>query len=330
MSNVITLSRSFGKLVSFGKEVLGKEGHKLFFPPEDCLPLDEKRITNLIQKFNIDAIVVGAERITPNILDTLGSRKIVAKHGAGLDNIDIRYATKSNIAVTFTPEANVQAVAELTVGLILCIARRIPKACFSMKNGDWEYFMGKEIYGKIIGVIGTGKIGKAVIQKLSGMNVNILVYDIVTSKEISSLQNVKYVDLKEIFTNSDFITLHVPLTQNTYRMIGENEFKLMKASSYFINTSRGSIVDELALYKFLSSKKIAGAALDVWENEPPKSISAKLVKLDNVIPTPHIGAYTEEAIYRMGHQCAMSIIDFFNNKKPKYLANPDVWKNLGY
>lgn len=326
MVNVISLARSFGKLVPVGEEVLEKGGHKLFFPPEDYIPLDENKIITLLKKFDIEAIVVGAEKITPDILDTLGPHKIVAKHGAGLDNIDIKYATKGNIVVTFTPEANVQAVAELTIGLIFSIARKIPMAYSSMKNEDWKCFMGKEVYRKTIGIIGTGKIGRAVLQKLSGMGVAILVYDIVLSEEISSLPNVRYVDLEELFTCSDFVTIHVPLTKDTHRMIGEKEFKLMKPSSFLINTSRGGVVDEKILFKLLSLNKIAGAAIDVWENEPPKSISAKLAKLENVIPTPHIGAYTEEAIYRMGYQCAMSIIDFFDGKRPEYLANPEVWR----
>lgn len=328
MVNVISLARSFGKLNPVGKEVLEKAGHKLYFLPEEYSPLDENKITALIRKLGISAIVVGAKKITPDIMSALGQNKIVAKHGAGLDNIDIEYATQNNIAVTFTPEANVQAVAELTIGLIFSIARKIPLACSSMKNGYWQCFLGKEVYGKTIGVVGTGKIGKAVLKKLSGMDVDIIVFDTVPSKEVSSLPNVRYVDLEELLANSDFITLHVPLTKDTYRMIGEKELKFMKPSSFLINTSRGGVVDERVLFKFLSAKKISGAALDVWENEPPESISAELLKLENVIPTPHIGAYTEEAINRMGYQCAMSIVDFFNGKKPEYFANPEIWSNF--
>jgi len=327
MVDVISLARTFGKLDPIGKTVLEEGGHKLHFPPEECSPLDEKKIIALIRELKISAIVVGATKITRGIMSALGSNKIVAKHGVGLDNIDIEYATQNNIAVTFTPEANVQAVAELTIGLIFSIARKIPLAFSSMKDGDWQCFMGKEVYGKTIGVIGTGKIGKAVLKKLSGMDVDTIVFDVVPSKEVSNLPNVRYVDLEELLANSDFVTLHVPLTKDTHRMIGEKELKFMKPSSCLINTSRGGIVDERVLFKFLSEKKISGAALDVWENEPPESISLEISKLGNVIPTPHIGAYTEEAINRMGYQCAMSIVDFFNDKKPEYLTNPEIWSN---
>lgn len=326
MSKILSLARSFGRSVSIGREILEKEGHELYFPTNDYLPLNEANIIALIKKLKIEAIVVGAEKITPRILDALGSFKIVSKHGAGLDNIDVEYATKKNIAVTFTPAANVQSVAELAVGLMFCIARKIPGAFTSLKSGRWEVFMGKEIFMKTIGVIGTGKIGSSFIQKLQGMHVNILAYDVIESEELKKIFNVKYLSLKELLVNSDFITLHVPLTKNTYRLIGANELKLMKSSAFLINTSRGEVIDESALYDFLSSNKIAGAALDVWQNEPPKLLSEKLVKLDNVLPTPHIGAHTEDAIYRMGYQCAISIVDFFNNKKPENLANPNIWE----
>ncbi len=327
MSKILSLARSFGKTVSIGKELLEKEGHKLYFPTDDCLPLNEKNIIALIKKLKIEGIVVGADKITHGILDALGSSKIVAKHGAGLDNIDIEYATKKNIAVTFTPEANVQSVAELAVGLMLCILRKIPKAFTSLKSGKWEVLMGREIYMKTIGVIGTGKIGSAVIQKLQGMGVNILAYDVIKSEQLNEMRNIKYVSLEELLASSDLITLHIPLNKNTCRLIGEKELGLMKPSAFLINTSRGEVINESALYKFLSSNKIAGAALDVWEHEPPKLLSEKLVKLDNVLPTPHIGAHTMDAVYRMGYQCAMSIVDYFNNKKPENLVNQNIWED---
>ena len=148
MVNVISLARTFGKQDPIGKIILEKEGHKLYFTPEEQTPLDDKRISALIKELKISAIVVGATKITPDIISALGPDKIIAKHGVGLDNIDVEYATQKNTAVTFTPEANVQAVAELTIGLIFSIARKIPLAFVSMKDGKWQTFMGKEVNGK--------------------------------------------------------------------------------------------------------------------------------------------------------------------------------------
>lgn len=188
MANVLSIARSFGKLSSIGKELLKESNHRLFFPPEDYFPLDEKKISNLVEKLEIEAIVVGADKIKHKVLDSGNLIKIIAKHGAGLDNIDVDYATSKNIAVTYTPEANVHAVAELTISLIFSIARKIPEAFNSMKTGNWKTFLGHEIYNKIIGVVGTGKIGRAVIEKLSGMNVSILAYDVIHSPDVENYQ----------------------------------------------------------------------------------------------------------------------------------------------
>lgn len=326
MRRVLTLSRSFGKFVPVGKEILQKNGYRLIFPPEDLNLHDEKSVSDLIKESNFDAVIAGATKVTPMIIDACKMLRIISKHGVGVDNIDVNYATQKNVVVTYSPNSNIESVAELTVGLILNLSRKISESCLSLKSGKWEVLLGQEVLGKTIGIIGTGKIGKAVIKKLGCFSVKIFANDIFKDQEIENLKYVKYADINDIFSNSDYISLHLPLNKSTYKLVGEDKLNLMKPSAYLINTSRGAIIDEEALYGVLASKRIAGAALDVWESEPPTLMSKKLVKLDNVLATPHIGAYTREALYCTGFECASAIVDFFNGKKPKYLVNPGILK----
>jgi len=328
MIKVLTLSRSFGKFIPIGKEILQKNGFRLIFPPEDLNLQDEKSVSDLIKKSNFDAIIAGATKVTPMIIDACKMLRIISKHGVGVDNIDVNYATQKNVAITYSPNSNIESVAELTVGLILNLSRKISESCLSLKSGKWEILLGQEILGKTIGIIGTGKIGKSVIKKLGCFSVKILANDIVKDREIEKLKYIKFVGINDIFSNSDYVSLHIPLSEGTYKLVGEDKLNLMKPSAYLINTSRGAIVDEKALYDVLASKRIAGAALDVWGSEPPALVSKKIAKLDNVLPTPHIGAYTKEALYCTGFECATAIVDFFNNKKPKYLINPEILKAL--
>ena len=327
MATIVSLARSFGKLIPVGRELLERNGHCVVFPSDDDLPLNENKVVNLLRRQRADGVVVGAEPVTREILDGADTLRIIAKHGAGLDNIDVEYATRKGVAVVYTPDANVEAVAELTLGLIFSISRLIPCAYLSMKSGRWETFLGQEINRKVIGVLGTGKIGKAVISKLSGLNVKVVAHDLVQDQEVSRLPYVEYVDLRKLFTESDYLTIHVPLTSATRGLVSAEKLALMKPNSFIINTSRGEVIDEKALFDALKQKRIAGAAIDVWQTEPPRGLSAELASLDNVIPTPHMGAYTREALYRMGHECATGIVEFFEGRKPRNLANPEVWKD---
>ncbi len=324
MKTVLSFARTFGKVVEIGKTLLEESGYKLIFPQVSEI-LNEEKIIELINDNNVEAIIVGTQQITKKIINNCSNLKIIAKHGIGIDNIDIDAATKKGIVVTFAPGANTNAVAELAFGLIMAISRNIYNACLSLKLEKWETFLGQEIDGKTIGILGTGRIGKEVIRKLSGFSTKIIVFDINKDKELIDLFKVEYVSLKKLLSNSDYISIHIPLTDKTINIIDYKEINLMKKSAFLINTSRGGIVNEESLYDSLVKWKIAGAALDVWSKEPPTEISAKLASLENVLCTPHIGAYTLEALYQMGHVCAKSIIDFFSNKEPEYIANPKVF-----
>jgi D-3-phosphoglycerate dehydrogenase len=289
--------------------------------------MNEKELLRIIGE--IDGIVVGTDKITRQIIESGSNLKIIAKHGVGLDNIDLKAATENDVVVTYVPHANAESVADLTIGLILSIARRIPMAHFSTKQGKWEApkFLGTEVYGKTLGIIGLGEIGYRVAKRAMGFNMRILAYDPYVSQERANEVSARLVDIETVLKEADFVTLHAQLTDKTRGMIGKRELSLMKKTAYLINTARGALVDEKALYEALKNKEIAGAALDVYSEEPP-SEGFPFFKLDNIIVTPHIAAYTIEAMIRMDYTVAEDIARFFRGEKPLYIANPEVLQKI--
>ncbi|RLI33305.1 3-phosphoglycerate dehydrogenase [Candidatus Bathyarchaeota archaeon] len=232
--------------------------------------------------------------------------------GVGLDNVDVEAARQLGIQVENTPEATVSSVAELTIGLMLAVARSIPEADRTVKAGGWskEKFMGSLLKGKTLGVIGLGRIGCEVARIARAMGMRVLFYDVLDrSREAREIGCEPLESLEKLLSESDVITVHVPLTAETRRMIGRRELSLMKPGAILINTSRGAVVDEQALLEFLREGRLAGAGLDVFEEEPPRSL--ELVKLPNVVCTPHIGAQTMEAQREASLLAARKILRFF-------------------
>lgn len=243
-----------------------------------------------------DVLVVrGATKVTKEIIGAGRKLKIIARAGVGLDNINVQAASARNIELINAPEAPTIAVAELVIGLMLAWTRRLPRADASMKQGRWEkaQLAGSELRGKTLGIVGTGKIGRAVGYRAKSFLMNLLAFDVAQSAEFSERAGARYVDLDGLLRESDFITLHVPLTPQTRHMMDGRELELMKSTAVLINTSRGGVIDEAELVEVLKKGKIAGACLDVFEREPPKD--SPLLKLPNVVLTPHIGASTVEA-----------------------------------
>jgi D-3-phosphoglycerate dehydrogenase len=240
-------------------------------------------------------IVRSRTKVTKEVMEAGKRLKIVGRAGAGLDNIDVVSAEKKGLKVLNTPEAPAEAVAELTLGLILCLARSIPNADKAMKEGKWikKELVGSELKGKTLGTIGLGNIGERVARLTHMFGMKILITKR-TPPDTSLLKELeaRFVSLSELLELSDMVTIHIPYTSQTHHMIGEKELQKMKKSAYLINTSRGAIVDEKALLNALQTGKIGGAALDVYEAEPPADWS--LMRLPNVVCTPHIGAQTEE------------------------------------
>ncbi len=276
--------------------------------------LTENQLLEIIADY--DAIVVRSKtHITKKVMDAAEKLMIVGRAGTGVDNIDVKYATKKKIYVMNTPAANSVSVAEHTIGLMLALLRNISKADSSMKQGKWEKksLKGNELYEKNLGLIGLGRIGSLVAERLSAFGMKILVYDPYVNEEIAKKNNAVLINnLPELLKESDIISIHVPLTPKTKDLIGKNEFAMMKKSAIIINCARGGIINENALHKALNTGKIAGAALDVYENEPP--VASPLLKLENILITPHLGASTQEAQDRAGVQLATQIINAFKGK----------------
>ena len=256
--------------------------------------LDREELLQTVGQY--DALVVRSRtKVDREVLDRGTGLKLVARPGTGLDNIDVEYAKSKGIAVVNSPESLVEAVAEHVILLLLALSRRLPAADASMKAHRWEKssFMGRELKGKVLGIVGLGRIGKRIAEIARSMHMSILIYDVITIPEevIASLQ-AKVVTLDELLGTSDYVTMHVPLTNETTHMISEKRLAEMKQGAYIVNTSRGGVVDESALVSALASGHLAGAALDVFETEPP---AGAILDAPNIILTPHIGGQTEDA-----------------------------------
>jgi D-3-phosphoglycerate dehydrogenase len=270
----------------------------------DYLP--EISINELISKVSeYDVIVVRSRtKITQEVIQNAKKTKIIARVGVGLDNIDTKAAEKHNIEVINAGEASITAVSELVVGLMLSLSRNIPIANYETKKGNWikKNLMGTELKGKYLGIIGLGKIGRNVARLARGLRMNLIGYDIVPIDK-NFVQEVSLItaDLKTLLESSDYITCHVPLTEQTKYLINKETISNIKNTAFIINTSRGEIIEENSLIEALRNKKIAGAALDVFEVEPPNN--KELLDLPNLICTPHIGAQTKE-----GQELASTVI----------------------
>lgn len=265
------------------------------------------------------------DRVDAKMLDAVGPQlKIVANYAAGYDNIDLAAAKRRNVIVTNTPDVLTEAVAEHTVGLILGIARRIAEADRFTRAGKytgWEpdLLLGTELQGKVLGVVGCGRIGLEVARKMNfGFRMEILYYDKAPREDAEQQCGANPVSLAKLLKQSDVVSIHLPLLPSTRHLIGAKELKMMKNTAYLVNTARGAIIDERALVKALKGKRIQGAALDVFENEP--KLAPGLAKLTNVILTPHIASATLETRERMAEMAAQNIIAVFSGKTPPNLV----------
>jgi D-3-phosphoglycerate dehydrogenase len=262
-------------------------------------------LSNIIGSY--DAMIVrSATKVEGDLLDNAKKLRVIGRAGEGLDNVDYEKAKALGISLVNTPHVSFVSVAELTIGYILALARNIVQGTTSLRQGNWEKeeLMGIEVSGKTLGVIGCGYIGKDVERLAIALGMQVI--------PVEECVSDRFVSLGEMLPKADFITIHVPLTPRTHHMISVREFELMKRGAMLIDCSRGGVVDQEALYRAIVSGKVAGAALDVFEEEPPKN--SKLLTLNNVIATPHMGAQTREAQLRASIQIADAVIDALEKK----------------
>ena len=282
-----------------GIKILKNSGLTVDYFPE----ISSEDLKSKVSEYNV-IVVRSRTKITKEIIQKASNTKIIARVGVGLDNIDTEESKKYNIEVINAGEASITAVSELVIGLMLSLSRNIPIANYETKNSNWikKNLIGTELKGKYIGIIGLGKIGRNVARLARGLRMNLIGYDIIPIDK-SFVQEVSLIttDLKTLLESSDFVTCHVPFTAETKYLINKNTIAFMKNSAFIINTSRGEIIEEASLIEALKSKSIAGAALDVFEEEPPKN--KELLSLSNLICTPHIGAQTKE-----GQELASTVI----------------------
>ncbi len=313
----MVLARTFGKYSKEPLELLQNNGFEI--------ERREKVDADGLKDF--EAVIVGVQRITREMLQN-SSVKIIAKHGVGVDNIDLEAATELEIPVTVTPNANAVSVAELTIGFIFALSKKLIDLHNDLyQKRQFVSNVGLELHGKTLGIVGFGSIGKEVAKRALCLGMRVLVYDPYAEESILRELGVERAELDELLRQSDFVSLHVPLNESTRHLIDREKISLMKKTAYLINTARGGVVDEKALAEALKNGQIAGAALDVFDVEPLPPDSP-FFDCPNVIMTPHVGAHTYEAILRMNMMAAESILDFFNGKIPKYVVNRDVIAKL--
>jgi D-3-phosphoglycerate dehydrogenase / 2-oxoglutarate reductase len=317
-------ARSFRKMQGEHWRVLQEAGYEIVTPEQDQ-PLKEAEMISIIG--DVDAALVGNDAVTERVIAAAPRLKVVSKHGVGVDNVDVPAATRAGVIVTNTPGANQVAVAEMAVALIMALTRKLAYHDTLVKSGGWSRIIGTEIAGKTVGLVGLGRIGKEVVLRLEGFLVKFLAYDVYQDNTFAAEHAVRFVTLDELLAGSDIVTLHAVLTVDTQSLIGEKELALMKPGAYLVNTARGGLIDEQALYRALSENRLAGAGLDVFADEPPKN--SPLLQLgDKVLLAPHLGAQTTETVLRMGRMAAENIVQVLRGEKPLGLVNPEAYSNV--
>lgn len=315
-----------------GEELLAREGQIVFPKPQN--------IAGILPAIGeCDALVVRNTKITREIMAAAPRLRAIGRHGVGYDTVDIGAATELRIPVVYTPAANTESVAEIAVGLIITLGRKILLAHSAMQSEELisdsatlsvmaqrRGLVNSDLWGKTLGVIGVGRIGSSVSRKMiAAFNMQVLGYDPYVDAETLAGYGVQKTEtLTEMLPRCDFVTVHCPGGAETRHMLNAQTLACMKPSAYLINTARGTVVDEAALVQALQCKQIAGAAMDVYDPEPPRP-GNPLLHMENVIATPHFCAMTAESLYNMGTMVAQGVVDVLRGTRPQYLVDPEIW-----
>lgn len=322
MAKILITARLFGTVSDKGKKMLLSAGHEILPNPYLGNLLNEDQVIELIKDAN--GIIAGQDALTGKAIAAGKNLKIITRYGTGVDKVDIASATKQKVIVTNTPGANSDSVAEYTLALMLAVARKVVIGWNSVIAGKWIFMTSISLSNKVLGIIGLGRIGKRVALRAKAFGMKIVAYDPYPDKQFAEQNDIEILDLQQILRDSDFISLHAPGTKENLHLIGKEQLDLMKPTAILINTSRGTLIDEQALFEALAKKRIAGAGLDVLYYEPPKK-NNPLFTLDNVVITPHLAANTSEAIENMDLMSVQAIIAYFKGERPPYVLNPEVF-----
>jgi len=272
-----------------------------------------------------------SDKIDAEVFDAAPKLRIVAQMAVGFDNIDLAEATKRGIYVTNTPGALTETTADFAWALLIAVARRVVEGDKYVRTGKWKVgwhpmmLQGRDVYGATLGIVGLGRIGCAIAKRAKGFDMKVLYNDVVRRPDFEKEYGIEFVDVDYLFKNADFITVNVPLLKETYHLVDEKKLKMMKKTAYIINNARGPVVDEKALYKALKEGWIAGAGLDVFEQEPAP-LDNPLLKFDSIVVAPHISSASYETRSRMAEMTAENLVAFFEGKTPPNLVNTDVLK----
>jgi D-3-phosphoglycerate dehydrogenase len=305
-----------------GKSILREKGD-IFFAER----LDEPYLVDRVR--DMDGMIIRANgKVSRKVMESAPKLKVVGRHGVGVENIDLEAATEKGIWVVNTPDANDVSVAEHFFGLALMLSKMLKKGEVALREGRFEaryQYIGNELHGKTLGILGLGRIGKTIARMgLKGFEMKILYYDTVRYKEVEEEVKASKVSMDELLSKSDFVSINLPMLPETQGLVGEREFGLLKPSAYVINLARGPVWDEKALYRVLKERKIAGAGSDVFEVEPATK-DHPLFQLENFIGTPHMAAHTDEALRRMS-RVAVDIVRVLEGKEPVHPVNRVVGK----
>ncbi|HYF92385.1 MAG TPA: phosphoglycerate dehydrogenase [Symbiobacteriaceae bacterium] len=317
---VLVTATSFGKVSNGAVRELEAAGCGLVTNPHGR-PLTEAELAELV--VGVDGVIAGVDPFTASVLAHADRLRVIARRGAGLDGIDLAAATRRGIAVTNTPGANSAAVADLVLGLMLAMARGLVPAARNLKEGRWVRPLGGELRGKTLGIVGFGRIGREVARRAGGFGMRLLAHDPFWSQQNAAALGVARADLDTVLAEADFVSLHLPLNPSTDGLIGEALLRRMRPTAFLINTARGELIDEAALVRVLQEHRIAGAALDVFRQEPP--FGSPLLDLPNVLATPHLASQSREAVEAMDREAVRNLLEVLAGRRPADLCNQEVW-----
>jgi len=311
MPRVLITSTSFGKKVKEPLEVLESKQYDLKFN-DLGRPMQAEELVERLD--GCDGCIAGLDYFTAAVFAGAKDLKIVARYGAGVDRVDLKAAAEAGVVVTNTPVANSDSVADLAIGLMLAVARRIHVADRSVREGKWENMYGVSLFKKTVGLIGLGRIGSRVARRAQGFQCRVLVYDPFVDRQTAKDAGVEIVELDRLLAESDFVSLHMPANDQTRGFLGREQFEQMKPTAILVNTARGETVDQDALLAALGEGQIGGAGLDAHAQEPPDP--QQYAGMDNVVLTPHMGAYTREALVNMAMGSVENLCAFFEGRRP--------------